>query len=176
MMGYIATLVTTGLLHCCIHGMGFVVNTNEGDQPCPPLSSPSYVFSPSSISFPAERTTGGTHRPKKARQLQDLVSERVQHPPGPLEQKHPLPSESRESTRNLGRGHSSSAQSFPLRFLPDLDLLAPHTSLPLPSPQDYRFSLHQPMSSKTTLLPRSVAAAGSRPASLRCRGSQVTNY
>lgn len=106
--------------------------------PCPLFS---HVLS---ICFPAERTTSGTHRPKKARQTQDLASERVQHPPGPPEHKHPLPLESRESTCNLGRGHSSSAQSSPLRFVPDIDLLG------LPAPPS------SPISSGPPLFPPSA--------------------
>lgn len=117
------------------------------------------------VSFPAERTTGGTHRPKKARQTQDLVSERVQHPPGPPEHKHPLPPESRESTCNLGRGHSSSAQSSPLRFLPDLDLLG----LPIPP--------SSPTSSGPPLFPPSAdVLEDDIAASERCGGRQSPGF
>lgn len=71
-----------------------------------PISSPPSHLSPSLhlsaplLPPPAERTVCGAHRQKKARQAQDLT-ERIQRPPGPVEQQHEhtLPLESRESTR-----------------------------------------------------------------------------
>lgn len=72
---------------------------------CLSADLPSVPFSllictiPSSFLPPVERTACGAQRQKKARQAQDLT-ERIQRPPGPVEQphKHTLPLENREST------------------------------------------------------------------------------
>lgn len=60
---------------------------------------------------PAERTVCGTQRQKKARQTQNLA-ERIQHPPGPVEHKHALPPEGRESTCIHMRRHTQPRSKY----------------------------------------------------------------
>lgn len=59
----------------------------------------------------AERTVCGTQRQKKARQMQTLA-ERIQQPPGPVEHKHALPPEGRESTRIHMRRHTQPRSKY----------------------------------------------------------------
>lgn len=158
---------------------------------CLSADLPSVPFSllictiPSSFLPPVERTACGAQRQKKARQAQDLT-ERIQRPPGPVEQphKHTLPLENRESTSHThAPAHTDRVTHILIFFISPPNLLYSCfdlTSFHFSFPQVLPLSLCPLMSSKMTSPPApprptsNMAFTNHRP-SLRCQGCQVTN-
>lgn len=91
--------ITYALKSCCFSHSNLLFSLSLSFSACLP-SVPFIFHHPSLFLQPTERSVCGAQRQKKARQAQDL-SERIQHPPGPVEQQHEhtLPLENRESTR-----------------------------------------------------------------------------